>query len=136
MSMLLSDYLKEHTTEAHRIRAATDGRCENCSLVFSLEDMEVHVLGSRPETGDPSRDLQKYLLVLCPVCYRSFTSGVVTESLQRELVRYRPRLIRREMRRILGYRPPAYSPPGTFDPATVFQEMLDSCSSDFCLNGG
>jgi hypothetical protein len=134
--LLLSDYLKEHPTEARQIRKATEGRCENCSLVFSPEVLDILVIGNPPETRGSGQDLQKHLLVLCPVCRRSLCSGAVTVSLLRELVRYRPRSIRTQIREILGFRPSMYIPPGTFDPAKIFQEMLDSGSLDLCLNGG
>ncbi len=134
--MLLSGYLEEHPEKARDIRSAIGGRCEHCSMVVSPAVLEIHVIGSSPDTGDAGIDLQKHLLVLCPSCRKMFRSGKVAVALQRELVRYRPRAARNRMREVLGYRPPAYIPPGDFPPETVFREMLDSGAPDLCLNGG
>ncbi len=134
--MLLSEYLKEHPVKARRIRITTGGRCENCSNAFPPTVLEIHVIGSLPAVGDISWDLQKHLLVLCPACHRSFRSGQVEESLQRELVRHRSREVRKQIRDILGYHPAKYVPPGDFDPEAVFRELFESGAPDLCLNGG
>ena len=132
---LLSEYLDEHPVKARRLRIASGGRCENCSTTFLPIVLGIHLIGNPPDRG-PSPDLQKHLLVLCPACRRSFCSGRVEESLQRELVRHRPREVRNLMREILGYRPRKYVPPGDFSPEEVFPEMITSGALDFCLNEG
>lgn len=134
--MLLSAYLEESPEKALRIKSATGSRCEHCSTMVPPTVLEIHVIGSSPDTGDAGIDLQKQLLVLCPSCRRFFCSGTVEVALQRELVRYRPREVRNRMREVFEYRPPAYVPPGDFDPEAVFQEMFDSGALDLCLNGG
>jgi hypothetical protein len=134
--MLLSEYLKEHPVKARRLTIATGGRCENCSNEFTPVILEIQIIGTSPDFEDEGRDLQKHILILCPSCHRSFRSGRVEESLQRELVRHRAREVRKLMREILGYRPKKYNPPGDFDPEAVFQEMLSSGALDQCLNGG
>jgi hypothetical protein len=134
--MLLPDYLKENPVKALRLAIAAGGRCENCSIAVPPAVLVIHVIGNPPECKDSSRDLQKELLVLCSSCHRSFCSGRVGESLQRELVRHRPRPARNLMREILGYRPPSYIPPGNFDPEAVFRELFNCGAPDLCLNGG
>jgi hypothetical protein len=134
--MLFSEYLKEHPMKARRLIMATGGRCENCSNEFPLVLLEIHIIGNPPDIGTAGRDLQKHLLVLCPECRRSFRSGRVDESLQRELVRHRAGEVRTLMRETLGYRPKKYIPPGDFDPEVIFQEMFSSGALDQCLNGG
>ncbi len=134
--MLLSAYLEEYPEKARDIRDATGSRCEHCSTMVPSAVLEIHVIGSPPDTGEAGIDLQKHFLVLCPSCCHLFRSGNVTVELRRELVRYRSRAVRNRMRKILGYRPPAYVPPGYFDPETVFREMLESGAPDLCLNGG
>jgi hypothetical protein len=134
--MLLPDYLKENPVKVLRLATAAGGRCENCSIAVPPAVLGIHVIGNPPDIGDCSRDLQKELLVLCSSCRRSFCSGRVGESLQRELVRHRSRPARNRMREILGYRPPAYIPPGNFDPESVFRELFNCGVPDLCLNGG
>ena len=134
--MLLKEYLKKHPIKAWRLKVAAAGRCENCSNEFPQVILEIHVIGSPPATECACSDLQKHLLLLCPACKRSFLSGQVEESLQRELVRFRSRKVRKLMREILGYRPRRYVPPGDFDPEVMFMEMVNSGATDYCLNGG
>jgi hypothetical protein len=134
--MLLTEYLKKHPVKAWRLKVAAGGWCENCSNEFPQFILEIHVIGSPPDTESVCSDLQKHLLLLCPACQRSFLSVQVEESLQRELVRLRSRKVRKMMREILGYRPRQYVPPGDFDPEVIFLEMVSSGATDYCLNGG
>ena len=90
-------------------------RCENCSNEFSQVLLEIHVIGNPPDTDSAGSDLLKHLLLICPEGKRSFLSGQVQESLQRELIRLRSRRVRKRMREILDYRPRQYVPPGDFD---------------------
>ena len=132
---LLCNHLSKNPATVQRLIRASNGRCENCSNSVPPSVLGIHIIGSPPEVG-PSRDLQKHLLVLCPACRRSFGSGRVGESLQRELVRHRTRVARSLMREILGYHPRPYVPPGDFSPEAVFHEMIASGALDLCLNGG
>ena len=131
----LAFYLRDNPVKVRRLRVATGGRCENCSNGFPLSVLEIHIIGS-PSQTIAHRDLQKHLLVLCPACRRPFSSGEVAEPLQRELVRHRPRDVRKMMREILGYRPRKYVPPGDFRPDEIFDEMITTGALDQCLNGG
>lgn len=134
--MLISGYLKSHPAEAGLLSTVTGGKCENCSNPFPPAVLEIHPIGTPPANEPAGRDLQKYLLVLCPECRDSFRSGQVDESLQRDLVRHRSRKVRSRMREILGYCPREYSPPDNLDPEVVFREIFDSGALDLCLNGG
>jgi hypothetical protein len=134
--MDLSEYLAAHPEKSRELKSATGCRCENCSLEYPLALLEVHTIGSTLSVETPHIDLQYYLLVLCPSCSRSFRSGKVALSLQRDLVRLRNRQVRRRMRAILSYQPKPYTPSVDFDPEVIFREVVSSTSPDLCLNGG
>ncbi|HQM56358.1 MAG TPA: hypothetical protein PKZ57_02510 [Methanoregulaceae archaeon] len=134
--MDLSEYLAAHPEKSRELKSATGCRCENCSLEYPLALLEVHTIGSTLSVETPHIDLQYYLLVLCPSCSRSFRSGKVALSLQRDLVRLRNRQVRRRMRAILSYQPKPYTPSVDFDPEVIFREVVSSTSPGLCLNGG
>lgn len=134
--MLLTEYLKKHPMKAWQLKVAAAGRCENCSNEFPQVILKIYAIENPLCTDSAGSDLQKHLLLLCPACRRSFLSGQVEVSLQRELVRLRSRKARKMMREILGYRSRQYVPPGDFDPEVVFLEMVNSGATDHCLNGG
>ena len=134
--MDLQGYLELYPEKARELKIATGCRCENCSLEYPLALLDVHTIGSALSVETPHTDLQKYLLVLCPSCSRSFRSGLVDVTVQRDLVRLRNRQVRRRMRVILSYQPRTYTPSGDFDPEVIFNEMISSGALDQCLNGG
>ncbi len=98
--------------------------------------LEIHVIDRNTDAGTDHIDLQKEVIILCPDCHRFFHARPVEESIQRELVRYRPKEVKAAMRRIMGTRPRRYFPPETGDPEAIFAEMFASGSLDLCLNGG
>ncbi|HPH35932.1 MAG TPA: hypothetical protein PLU94_10630 [Methanoregulaceae archaeon] len=134
--MDLSEYLAVHQAKSRELKIATRCRCENCSLEYPLALLDIHTIGSALSVETPHTDLQKYLLVLCPSCSRSFRSGLVEVPVQRDLVRLRNRQVRRRMRAILSYQPKPYTPFVDFDPEVIFREVVSSNSPDLCLNGG
>jgi hypothetical protein len=136
MNILLSKFLAKHPVKARRLKRATGCRCENCSNAFPMAALELYFIGQQPDIDNKNVDLQEHLLILCPGCGRSFRSGNVDVSLQKELVCHRMPKIRDQIREILEYRPRDYTPPGDFDLEAVFQEMIDSGAIDLCLNGG
>jgi len=122
--------------EVKGLKIATGCRCENCSLEYPLALLDVHTIDSALSFETPHIDLQKSLLVLCQPCSRSFRSGFIEVSLQRDLSRLRNRQVRGRMRAILSYQPRTYNPSGDFDPEVIFREMISSGALDQCLNGG
>ncbi len=132
--MLLSEFLDDNPVKKKQLKLSTGNRCENCSFEFPLPSLAVHLIDNPPDI-DETRDPSKHVLILCPRCLRSFASGKVDESMQRELVRYRPASVRKAMRAVLGYRPRIYTPPDV-DLAAIFAEVCGSSAIDLCLNGG
>jgi hypothetical protein len=108
--------------KAKRVKLAAGARCEICDGEFPLSILEIHLIlqeGGRRTRGGP--DLQREILILCPACHREIHTYRIPRADQKILVRSRQPGVRREMRRILGYKPKPYSPPEV-DLAAVYEE--------------
>ncbi len=134
--MLLSEFIRANPVKAKLLKIAAGGRCEHCSGPFLPAALVIHIIDTETEIGPETPDLQKHLLVLCPDCRHRFLSAPVDVRLQKELVRYRPHAVKKEMRRILGSRTRTYYPPKERDPGEIYREMFETGSLDLCLNGG
>jgi hypothetical protein len=134
--MDLKEFLNVNPVKSRLLKLAPGGACEHCGEAYPLALLEIHVIDPRTRADSDRHDLQKKLLVLCPGCHRFFHKRPVQESMQRELVRYRPQEVKAAMRRIMGTRPRRYFPPETGDPEAIFAEMFASGALDLCLNGG
>ena len=134
--MDLQEFLHVHPVKSRLLKLAAGGACEHCGETYPLSLLEMHVIDPRTGAEGDRPDMQKELLILCPECHRFFHARPVQESVQRELVRYRPQKVKSAMRRILGTRPRTYVPPETDDPEAIFAEMFESGALDLCLNGG
>jgi len=134
--MNLQEFERVNAVKSRLLKLAAGGRCEHCGEAYPLVLLEIHVIDRNTDAGTDHIDLQKEVIILCPDCHRFFHARPVEESIQRELVRYRPKEVKAAMRRILGSRPRPYVPPETGDPAAIFAEMFASGALDLCLNGG
>lgn len=134
--MDLQEFLNVNPFKSRLLKLAAGGACEHCGEMYPVALLEIHVIYPRTMTDTGRTDLQKEVLVLCPECHRFFHRRPVQESMQRELIRYRPRQVKAAMRQVLGTRPRTYIPPLTDDPETIFAEMFESGALDLCLNGG
>jgi hypothetical protein len=108
--------------KAKRVKLAAGSRCEICDGEFRLSILEIHLVpreGGRSASAGP--DLQREILILCPACHREIHAFRIPRADQKILVRSRPSGVRREMRRVLGYKPKPYSPPEV-DLAVVYEE--------------
>jgi hypothetical protein len=108
--------------KAKRVKLAAGARCEICDGEYRLSILEIHLIpqegGRRVRTG---LDLQREILILCPACHREIHAFQIPRADQKILVRVRPSGVRREIRRVLGYKPEPYSPPEV-DLAVVYEE--------------
>jgi len=97
--------------KVRKIKLVLGGRCELCGMEYSLETLEIHAIqGNQPLPRDRA-DLEREILVLCGTCHRDLHEACLGVADQKEILRYRPKDLRREIRRILGYTPRPYVPP-------------------------
>lgn len=119
------------------VKMAVGGSCEWCRERFPLSLLEIHKVYDEQHLPEPVRaDPQKGVLVLCPICHRIFHENPIPLEDQKEVIWYRPRWMKQELRRILGYVPRKYIPPDTIDPATCYEDCFRMDSLDLYRAGG
>jgi hypothetical protein len=103
-----------------KLRAVVGGACEVCRERCTPEKLEIHFVPAESEDRRAAAgDLQRLVLVVCPLCHRHLHAMPVPAAEQRAWVRRRPFIVRELMRDILGYVRPRYEPPD--------QELSDLC---------
>ncbi|HOT04144.1 MAG TPA: hypothetical protein PK069_08195 [Methanolinea sp.] len=134
--MDLREFQNLNAVKSRLLKIAAGGVCEHCGEAYPFALLEIHAIYPRSRADTACPDLQKEVLILCPECHRFFHARPVQVSIQRQLVRYRPKKVKTAMRQVLGYQPRSYVPPETNPPDAIFREMFESGALDLCLNGG
>lgn len=129
-------YLNENPVKSRLLKLAAGGMCEHCGEATPLALLDVHVIDPHTTADTERPGLHKEIIILCPACHEFFHARPADISMQRELVRYRPKEVKAAMMGILGSRPRHYVVPETGYPETIFREMFESGAPDLCLNGG
>ncbi|MDT8357651.1 MAG: hypothetical protein RQ758_04015 [Methanomicrobiaceae archaeon] len=100
-------------------------RCEFCSIRFPAAFLRIHCIYGENAAPDEEGDLDKMILVVCPVCHgllHALPTEIRTWSMQKRLIRNRPLGVKRKIREVLGYRSRPYTPPPV-DLAEIFEEF-------------
>ena len=105
------------------LKIAVEGTCELCSEYFALPFLEIHRI-SRRQFREMIRDPSTRILVVCHLCHDHIHRLPVPVRQQREIVSCRSFFIRRDIRRVLGYRPRPYTPPEEIDVSQIFDEYF------------
>jgi hypothetical protein len=121
------------------LKIVLSGTCEWCGRVFSFDQLEVHLL--LPERDDASEsaespDPQKRFLLLCRECHQDLHRTRLPLRIQKDLVRARSMELKRAIRKVLGYTPEPYQPPGDFDLAEIYEECFSLRALDLYRAGG
>jgi hypothetical protein len=133
--MPVPEFCRISAVKEKKLKLAAGCRCERCAESFPLRLLELHFLEDpAASSGTIFRDVQKFILVVCPVCHHEIHSVPVPAADVKEIVRSRPAAARRAMRRILSYIPQPYHPPENTDLAQVFAEVMNA-SRDIFFNG-
>lgn len=109
--------------QERRLKLAAEGTCELCSEYFALPFLEIHRI-SRRQYREMIRDPSTRILVVCHLCHDHIHRLPVPVRQQREIVSRRSFFVRRDIRRVLGYRPRPYSPPEEIDVSQIFDEYF------------
>jgi hypothetical protein len=107
--------------EEKKIKIAVESTCELCSSYAPLSLLEVHLI-SRRRTEAEVKDPSLRVLVACPDCHRQVHSIPVPVKLQRSIAASRRFFIRRDIRKVLGYKPKPYTPPENPDVSQIFED--------------
>jgi len=106
------------------IKKAAEGTCELCREYFALPFLEIHRI-SRRMYREMARDPASRILVVCRLCHDHIHRLPMKVRDQRAVAAGRSFFIRRDLRRILGYRPKPYSPPENLDVSQIYEEYFN-----------
>ena len=107
-----------------RLKTAVEGNCEICSEYYALQFLEIHRI-SRRRYREMIRDPSTRILVVCRLCHDHIHRLPMKVRDQRAVAAGRSFFIRRDLRRILGYRPKPYSPPENLDVSQIYEEYFN-----------
>jgi hypothetical protein len=106
-----------------KIKMALGNRCELCGRERPLESIEIHAIQGDRLVARDILDLEREILVLCAPCHRDVHEASLTVAEQKEILRYRPGHLRKEIRRILTYTPRPYVPPDS-NISEIYEEAI------------
>jgi hypothetical protein len=106
------------------IKIAVESTCELCHEYHPLSLLEIHVI-SRKRFPEMVRDPSARILVICLPCHRHIHRLPVPVEKQRALVRKRAFEIRRDLRKVLGYKPKPVTPQEDLGVAQIYEEYLN-----------
>jgi hypothetical protein len=112
--------------QERRCKTAVENTCERCHDYFPAIHLEIHLI-SRRIYREMKRDPAARILIVCHLCHNEIHTLPVPVKKQRMIVAKRGFYIRRDLRRVLGYRPAPYHAPDSIDLAQVYEEYLGRC---------
>ncbi len=118
-----------------KCKRAVENTCERCHDYFPASDLEIHLI-SRRVYHEMARDPSARILVVCHICHNDIHSIPVTVKKQRGIAAKRGFYTRRDLRRVLGYRPASYCAPDSIDLAVIYEEYFDRCPPGSYRMGG
>lgn len=121
-------FFNTHPIRAKRIKLAAEARCELCGNENGIDDLEIHsLIDEEAALKIPLRDLEPFLLVLCPRCHHDLHRFSAPHGEQQILIQRRREDIRQKICDLLAYVPRSYTPPDT----DIEEVYRDACSSRF-----
>jgi|GEM_PF-1193548 len=105
-------------TEELAVKLAVENTCELCRKYTSPSSLELHRV-SRRMYREMVRDPSTRILVVCHLCHCHIHRLPVRVKDQRAIVSRRSFFVRWDLRKILGYREPAYIAPDDTDLSQV-----------------
>jgi hypothetical protein len=130
-----TDSLKITPQQERKLRIAVEHTCELCHEYYPAPFLEIHRI-SRSLYKEMKRDPSTRILIVCTLCHKHIHSLPVSTGKQRTLVKKRSFFIRRDMRRILGYRPRPYHAPDDINLSVVYEEYFGRCpTGSYRLSG-
>jgi hypothetical protein len=109
--------------QKRKIKIAVEGKCELCSEVSAFPFLEIHRI-TRRQYREMVWDPSTRILVVCPFCHDHIHRLPVLIKKQRAIVSRRSFYTRRDIRKVLGYRPKPYSPPDNPDPPQMYEDWF------------
>lgn len=123
------------SAQEKKCKTAVENTCELCHDYFPAPLLCIHLI-SRRIYREMARDPSTRILVVCELCHKAIHTLPVTVKKQRVIVAKRTFFIRRDLRRILGYKPAPYAAPASVSIAQVYEEYFDRAPTGAYRLGG
>jgi len=133
--MAETDCMAITPVQEKKCKIAVENTCERCHDYFPASRLELHLI-SRRIYREMVRDPSARILVVCQLCHEDIHTLPVPVKKQRAIVGRRGFYIRRDLRRVLGYKPVPYCAPNSIDLAQVYEEYFDRCAQGSYRLGG
>jgi hypothetical protein len=133
--MAETDCMAITPVQEKKCKIAVENTCERCHDYFPASRLELHLI-SRRIYREMVRDPSARILVVCQLCHEDIHTLPVPVKKQRVSVERRGFYIRRDLRRVLGYKPVPYCAPNSIDLAQVYEEYFDRCAQGSYRLGG
>jgi hypothetical protein len=118
-----------------KCKIAVENTCERGHDYFPASRLELHLI-SRRIYREMVRDPSARILVVCQICHEDIHTLPVPVKKQRAIAGKRGFYIRRDLRRVLGYKPAPYCAPDSVNLAQVYEEYFDRCAPGSYRMGG
>jgi hypothetical protein len=133
--MAETDCMKITPVQEKKCKIAVENTCERCHDYFPASLLELHLISHRIY-AEMARDPSARILVVCQLCHQDIHIIPVRVKKQRAIVERRGFYIRRDLRRVLGYKPTPYYAPESVNLAQVYEEHLGRSSPGSYRMGG
>ena len=124
-----------NSAQEKKCTIALENTCELCHDYFPTPLLCLHLI-SRRIYREMAHDPSTRILVVCELCHEAIHTLPVTVKKQRAMVAKRTFFIRRDLRRVLGYKPAPYVAPASVDIAQVYEEYFDRSPTGSYRLGG
>jgi len=116
-----TDLIKLTPAQERKLKIAAEQICELCYDYYPLSFLKIHRI-SRRLYKEMKRDPSTRIMVVCDLCHSHIHELPVPIGKQRAIIRERSFYIRRDMRKILGYKPKPYQAPDDVNLSMIFDE--------------
>jgi hypothetical protein len=118
-----TDPIKLTPAQQRKLKIAAEQICELCYDYYPLSFLKIHRISQRLYK-EMKRDPSTRIMVVCDLCHSHIHKLPVPIGKQRAIVRGRSFYIRRDMRKILGYKSKPYQAPDDLNLSVIYDEYF------------
>lgn len=113
--------------QEQKIKNAVENSCELCHEYHPSALLEIHLI-SRRFYKEMIQDPSTRILIVCQPCHTHIHRLPLPIGRQRVIVKGRSFFIRRDLRRVMGYRPKPYQAPDDINLYVIYEEYMGRAS--------
>ena len=118
-----TDAMNITPVQEQHLKIAVEYTCELCHEYHPAPFLEIHRI-SRSLYKEMKRDPSTRIMVVCDLCHNHIHKLPMPIGKQRAIVRGREFYIRRDMRKILGYKSKPYQAPDDLNLSVIYDEYF------------